>query len=398
VHGYRDVLILMPNKLVTEILPCAALILAALAPVSVPAQPQLSAGVWWVYGYITESDFSSLNFSQALDNTTGGNFSDPALVFYADDDGSHRPWGYSAELRMGRGSFTDPVNNSSGGTLVMHKAWIDYQFRENLELKIGKNQVPFGWKTVNFWPGDLLQGGYGDQMDPGLKLSGQSGAFAYDLAYYHQDDWGETSTDTVDDGGHWGSSSTYRKIKTGVVNADWKPDEANTLGVSWQSGRMQDLVPLDDTNNIPAEATNDNGRHDALDLHYLYEGEQFTGKYRYIRTRRDFDGMDSFWDANSDNLAHPQPADTEVRTNRHVAHLGWQQGAWHYVLEASTATTDTEGNSADRIQGWAPGVRYNYGPGWIYLEYIAQDGDIDRNGDIYEADFRSAYVAFDFYF
>lgn len=381
---------LMPHKLEPRGLAFAVLMVGLLAPVSVPADPQLSAGVWWVYGYITESDFSSpSNFSEALDNTTGGNFSDPALVFYADDDGSHSPWGYSAELRMGRGSFTDPTNNSSGGTVVMHKAWIDYQFNDNLNLKVGKNQVPFGWKTDNFWPGDLLQGGYGDQMDPGLKLSGRSGAFAYDLGYYHQDDWGETSTDTVDDGGHWGSSGTYRKIKTGVVNADWKPDDVNTLGVSWQNGRMQDLVPVANTN--PA-GSNDNGRHDALDLHYMYEGQQFTGKYRYIRARRDFNGMDAFLNSGS------EPADAEVKTDRHVAHLGWKQDRWHYVLEASTATTDTDGNTADRVHAWAPGVRYNYGPGWIYLEYLAQDGDIDRNGDIYEDDFRSVYVAFDFYF
>jgi hypothetical protein len=158
---------------------------------------------------------------------------------------------------------------------------------------------------------------------------------------------------------------------------------------------MQDLVPL--MNNDPA-ASNDDGRHDALDLHYLYEGERFTGKYRYIHARRDFSGMDAFLNSSAPPRSHSTPADNEVETARHVAHLGWQQGAWHYVLEASTATTDTDGNTADRIQALAPGVRYNYGPGWIYLEYLSQDGDIGRNGDIYEADFRSVYVAFDFYF
>jgi hypothetical protein len=366
-----------------------ALACGLLLPLGTAAGVELSSGVWWVYGYITDSDFSSPSFSEALDNTTGGNFSDPALVFYADDDGSYGPWGYSAELRMGRGSFTDPINNSSGGTVVMHKAWIDYQFSDRLNLKVGKNQLPFGWKTGNFWPGDMLQGGYGDQVDPGLKLSGHSDTFAYDLAYYHQDDWGETSTDTVDDGGHWGSSATYRKIKTGVVNLDWNLDSTNTLGISGQRGRMQDLVPV--ANGDPA-ASNDNGRHDALDLHYMHESEQFTGKYRYIRARRDFSGMDAFLTSGN------QPADDEVKTERHVAHLGWQQDRWHYVLEVSTAATDTDGNAAERVYAYTPGVRYRYGSGSIYLEHLTQTGDIGRNGDIYEADFRSVYVAFDLYF
>jgi hypothetical protein len=377
-----------------------------LVSVSASASAQLSAGVWWVYGYTHDSDFSSPAFSDTLDAETGGNFSDPAMVLYADDDGSHGPWRFSAEARLGQGSFTDPRNNTSGDFVGLHKAWIGHDFSDNLSLKVGKHQVPFGWKTANFWPGDLLQGGYGDQMDLGFKLSGQASAFQYDLAYYHQDDWGENSTDTMDDNAHWGASDTWRKIKTGVVNADWKPDQANTLGVSWQSGRMQDLYPLQDQNSASPgvqrniENSNDEGRHDALDLHYLYEGEQFTGKYRFIRARRDFEGMDAFLNAPTGpgGISHGQPADNEVKTDRHVAHLGWQQGAWHYVLEASTATTDTEGNTADRIQAFAPGVRYNYGPGWIYLEYLSQNGDIGRNGDIYEADFRSVYVAFDFYF
>lgn len=373
----------------------AAAALTLLAwPLSAPANAQWSAGVWWVYGYISESDFTSASFSDDLDTETGGGFSDPAMVLYADDDGSHGSWRFSAEARFGRGSFTDARNNASGDFVGVHKAWLGYDFNENLELKVGKHQVPFGWKTVNFWPGDLLQAGYGDQMDTGLKLSGQQGPFAWDLAYYHQDDWGENSTDTMDDNGHWGASDTWRKIKTGVVNLDWNPDSANTLGVSGQSGRMQDLVPLASN---PAAST-DNGRHNALDLHYLYEGERFTGKYRYIRARRDFSDMDAFLNAPAGDISHGRPAANDVETERHVAHLGWKHNRWHYVLEASRADTDTDNNPADPIRALAPGVRYNYGPGWIYLEYLSQNGDIDRNGDVSEADFRSVYMAFDFYF
>lgn len=363
-------------------------VFALLLPVTLPAA-ELSAGVWWVYQYTLDSDFSgtaSSAFDEDLDAETGGNFANPAFVLYANDDDSHGPWHFAAELRIGTGSFTDASNNDSGDALAVHQAWIGYDLDDAHSFTVGKSQVPFGWKTVNFWPGDLLQGGYGDQMDVGLKLSGERDRLTYDLAYYHQDDWGEDTTDTVDDNGHWGGSDTYRKIKTGVANLDFSIADGNTVGVSYQNGRMQDLSATDPKNQ------NDGGRHDAFDIHYYLDIGRFVGKYRYIDTERDFRNMPDFLASGS------EPADDHVKTQRHAAHLGWKQNNWYYYLEATTATTDTRNNENGRVNAYAPGVRYQYGPGWLYLEYLWSNGDIDANGDVYEADFRTVYASFDFYF
>ena len=362
---------------------------AVCTPITATAGAELSAGVWWVYQNVTNSDFNSASFSEDLDNETGGNFADPALILYADDDGSHGPWHFSAETRIGTGSFTSPANNNSGDNFTLHKAWIGYDLTEDASLKLGKSQVPFGWKTVNFWPGDGLQGGYGDQMDVGLKLSGDAGAIHYDAAYYHQDDWGEDSTDTVDDNGHWGSSATYRKIKTGVVNVDWNFLEHHTVGASAQYGRMQDLVPV--ANGNPS-ASNDEGTHQAYDLHYMFEMDNWSAKYRFISVERDFDGMDALL-ASAD-----APVDDKIENQRHVVEVGYNHNNWFYYVDAGVASTDTTGNDADDVQFIAPGVRYQYGPGWIYFEYLQSDGDINAYGDVYESDFDAAYVAFDFYF
>lgn len=359
------------------------------APVSAQAGAELSAGVWWVYQNVTKSDFNSPAFNEDLDNETGGNFADPALIIYADDDGSYGPWHFSAETRFGTGSFSDPASNNSGDNLTVHKAWIGYDVTDNSSLKIGKSQVPFGWKTANFWPGDGLQGGYGDQMDVGLKYSGDAGAFHYDVAYYHQDDWGEDSTDTVDDNGHWGSSDTYRKIKTGVVNLDWNFLEHHTVGVSAQYGRMQDLVPVAAGN---PSASNDDGSHQAYDLHYVFEKDNWTAKYRFISVERDFGGMDALLASAS------APVDEKIENQRHVVELGYNHDDWFYYIDAGIASTDTTGNDADDVEFFAPGVRYQYGPGWIYVEYLQSDGDINAYGDVYESDFNAFYVAFDFYF
>ena len=381
---------------------------AVCTPITATAGAELSAGVWWVYQNVTNSDFNSASFSEDLDNETGGNFADPALILYADDDGSHGPWHFSAETRIGTGSFTSPANNNSGDNFTLHKAWIGYDLTEDASLKLGKSQVPFGWKTVNFWPGDGLQGGYGDQMDVGLKLSGDAGTIHYDVAYYHQDDWGEDSTDTVDDNGHWGSSETYRKLKTGVVNFDWNFIEHHTVGVSAQYGRMQDLQSLQfdtdaSTDGLQADIanSNDEGRHLAYDLHYMFEKDNWVAKYRFIHAERDFGGMDrllAYCDPANGEVDTACIADEEVETQRHVVEVGYNHNNWFYYVDAGVASTDTTGNDADDVQFIAPGVRYQYGPGWIYFEYLQSDGDINAYGDVYESDFDAVYVAFDFYF
>ena len=356
---------------------------AVCTPITATAGAELSAGVWWVYQNVTDANGGD---SELLDKETGGSFADPALILYADDDGSHGPWHFSAEARLGTGSFTDPNSNNSGDNFTMHKAWIGYDVTEDSSLKVGKSQVPFGWKTVNFWPGDGLQGGYGDQMDVGLKYSADSGPFHYDVAYYHQDDWGEDSTDTVDDNGHWGSSETYRKLKTGVVNLDWNFMEGHTVGVSAQYGRMQDLAAATAANR------NDSGSHQAYDLHYMFDKDNWVAKYRFIQAERDFGGMDAFL------ASAGAPSDEEVETRRHVVEVGYRWNNWFYYLDGGIASTETAGNDADDVRFLAPGVRYQYGPGWIYFEYLQSDGDIDAAGDVTEGNFDAVYVAFDFYF
>ena len=112
---------------------------AAFVPMTAQAGAELSAGVWWVYQNVTKSDFTSPSFSEELDNETGGNFADPSLIIYADDDGSYGPWHFSAETRFGTGSFTNTASNNSGDNIVVHKAWIGYDVTDNSSLKIGKS-------------------------------------------------------------------------------------------------------------------------------------------------------------------------------------------------------------------------------------------------------------------
>lgn len=52
---------------------------------------------------------------------------------------------------------------------------------------------------------------------------------------------------------------------------------------------------------------------------------------------------------------------------------------------------------------FAPGVSYNYGPGWIYAEYLTQSNYLDSNSDVADASgdaskFSALYLTIDYYF
>lgn len=348
---------------------CALVALSASS--AVLAETDLSAGFWGTYQYLPDSEANT---------NSGGEFTGEALILYldgkADDDAS---WLYSAEFRAGPGSFTDPANNSTGDEFTLHKAWAGWRLGEQHTVKVGKSQVPFGWKTVNFWPGDILLAGYGDQMDVGVKLTGDRERFDYDLAYYHADDWGSTSTDTVDDNGHWGSSTTFRKVKTFVGNGKWEFTEGHGLGISLQSGKLQDLSGDPDR---PVT-----GSHEAAVLYYEGTVGNFFSKASYIAQSRELPTA----------YASGAQLPGEIENQRLALELGYNMGPWAFYLDASAAEPDTRGSSAGTVTAFAPGARYNYGPGWVYFECLTQDGFVDRNGQVGEGDFDALYISLDFY-
>ena len=344
---------------------------SAQAATAKPASNVLSAGVWGTYQYLPDDP---------ANKNSGGEFTGEALILYADGDaGDSGNWLYSAEFRAGPGSFTDPDNNSSGDDFALHKAWVGWQLGDQHTVRVGKSQVPFGWKTVNFWPGDILLAGYGDQMDVGAKLTGSAHRLSYDAAYYHADDWGGVSTDTLDDNGHWGSSSTYRKVKTWVGNASYALTSQHSLGVSLQRGKLQDLT------GDPARPVS--GSHEAAVLYYEGQLGSFFSKASYIAASRDL----------PKGYASSAQLTPTVKNKRLTAEVGYNLGPWAIYLDASAAEPDTEGSEASTVHALAPGVRYDYGPGWVYLEYLNQDGYIDRNGQVGEGDFEALYLSLDFY-
>ncbi len=336
----------------------------------------LAGGIWGNYAY----PFSA-------EDPGWGEVGDGALVIYWDrvwDTGS-AAWTTSAEARFGPGGFTDPKNNFTGAYATVHKAWVAWSPDDRFRLTLGKSQVPFGWKTYNFWPGDLHLAAYGDQMDLGLKLSGEAGSLGYDLAWFIADDFGSRSTDTVDDNAHWGSSRTYRKVDTAVAQFRWRPTEALSFGLAHQAGKLEDLTG--------ASPRPTDGDHHASVAFLEYEADLWFARLSLIDADRQLPAV-------TGGLG---PAPRSAGSRRAAFEIGRTIGRWTLYLDATAARperVDTPGDDATgkTVTAWAPGARFDYGPGWLYIEALFQDGDFDRDGRIVEGDFEALYISADIYF
>lgn len=355
----------------TLFLGATTLVAAGLCAAStLAADTNFTVGVWGTYAYLPDNDVS---------RDTWGAIEGEALILYADGRSIDSNWLYSAEFRIGPGSFSDPENNSTGGQYTFKEAWVGWELDDDHVVKVGKSAVPFAWKTYNFWPGDMLQAGFGDQMDVGVKLSGSQGRWHYDAAMFLADDWGTTSTDTVDDNGHWGSSTTFRKVQTWVGDLSYEVIDNHFAGVSLQRGGLQDLTGLGD-NRV-------DGDHWAAAAHYQAQFDRFYAKASYITMERELPPL---------YREQAELADT-IANQRYSLELGYDVGPWSYYLDVTHATPDTAGSQAGSVTAISPGLRYNYGPGWVYVEYLSQNGGVNRDGQVVEGDFDALYVTLDFY-
>ncbi len=374
-----------------------ALAIAATTAVPAYASTSISGGIWLNHqNVLVEDDF---NDADQRDQATLGDVNSEALILYIDHQQEDSPWQLSAEWRTGPGSFSDGAHNTTGDTSGFHKLWVGYNYSEDRKLVIGKSQVPFGWATINFWPGDMALGGYADQNDVGIKFSDKIDEISYDLAWYISDDFGETSTDSMDDNNHWGSigggASLYRKVNTGVINAGYDLSDSQTLGFSYQQGELQETTSVNAGSDNTKDPADDStfGGHNAWDVWYTATYGNLGVMAQVMGTQRD-------------GLNNVGAIAKEVKTMRHALSLSYAAGPFNYYVEYTAASTDTKGNKASDMVGYAPGVSYNYGPGWIYAEYLTQTNFIDGNGDVADMGdvnntdykFSAMYLTIDYYF
>ena len=327
--------------------------------------PEFSGGFWVNYSYD--------------ENSYNTHFGDEAAVLYIDKERSENsPWNYSAEFRVGPGGFSDPDNNTTGSSFVIHKFWFSYSFDQSNRITIGKSDLPFAWKTANFWPGDMFLAAYGDQMDVGLKYQGNFQTIDLQIGFYPRDDWRSTSTDTTDDNRHWGSRNTYTKRNTFVLDTSIPIGEFHRFGVSAQSGELEEFITGLEQND---------GSHNAVAIYYIGKFEKWSLNLSYINTQRKLPKAYVLQSSLPD----------EVKNTRYNAELSYQLDKWTFMVNSNFAKSDTIGSLNDTYSAWAPGVKYNYGSGWVYLEYLNQDAWFDRDMRINEGNFAAWYLTLDYY-
>jgi hypothetical protein len=400
------------------------LALAIAASVAAPASAStaISGGIWLNHQQTTEDTGSD---NSTREESTLGTMHNESLILYIDHKKEDSAWQLSSEWRTGQGSFSDSSNNNSGDTSGFHKLWVGYNFSADRQLVIGKSKVPFGFGTTNFWPGDMGLGGYGDQMDVGVKFSDKQDAISYDLAWFVADDFGTTSTDSMDDNGHWGSASTYRKVNTAVANIGYDLAPGSTIGLSYQQGELQDL------RKGSSDTDSTFGGHNAWDVWYTGTYGNLSVKAQIIGAERENINVVSPFlkdaveavaakpasDATNTSVAMPasdailaeagvpRTADV-IKTLRHSLTVSYAAGPFNYYIDYTGVASDTDGNDASDMVAFAPGVSYNYGPGWIYAEYLTQSNYLDSNSDVAdvgnaandESKFSALYLTVDYYF
>ena len=337
------------------------------------ASNSINGGIWFNYENEIDSD---------THDTTLGDVESETLILYIDNAPDGKPYSLSAEIRFGTGAFTRPTTNSTGDNFGFHKLEIGYKLSDTTQLTFGKTAVPFGFKTSNFWPGDMLLAGYGDQMDVGAKLSSSAGAVSYNLGYFHADDWGATSTDTMDDNGHWGSSTTYRKVKTFVADASIALSANHKVGISAQSGKLQDLTG---TGSNDPDVQEISGSHSATAVYYQGSFDALGVKAEFMKASRTLP---------EDYVTSAALAEDEFDSDRAFLGLSYGMDDFSFYLDATMAKSD----DTDTVKAFAPGVSYNYGPGWLYLEFLKQDGWVGANNNVGEGHYKAAYFTVDYYF
>ncbi|MDQ2075987.1 porin [Marinimicrobium sp. ABcell2] len=336
------------------------------------AETNFTLGFWANYRYLPDDSAS---------RETWGQIRDEAMILYASGRAPEgdRSWLYESELRIGPGSFTDPNNNSTGNNFAFKTAWVGWELTEYHTLRVGQTRVPFGWNTVNFWPGDILLGGFGDHTDVGIKLSRRTARWDYDAAFFLADDWGGRSTDTVDDNAHWGSSTTFRKVRTWVGNLSYHLSDAHSIGLAAQAGGLQDLTDLG--------SDEVDGNHEAAIVYYQGTFDNFYVKASFITTERELPPL----------YRQEAQLPEKIRNQRLATEIGYDLGPWSFYWDWTAAFPNTDDSQPSKVTAHVPGLKYNYGPGWIYLEFLSQSGDLDRDGRVAEGDFEAVYVTIDFY-
>ncbi|MCG5540331.1 MULTISPECIES: hypothetical protein [unclassified Halorhodospira] len=390
----------MNNKTKSLVLSGAAVALATPMSSALALDDVLSFGAWVNYTYNVDNDASEDRL---------GDIDYPAGIIYANHQ--HGDWFFDSELRFGSGSF----QSFSGDD----REWgfkelaIGRHYGEEWTMTVGKTEVPFTYSRFNFWPGERLARGFGDQYNPGIRFDFDPANNPMDMSFMFikSQNWG-TDTTSQDDGAdvgaigqHWGSNETYHKINTLVADLGFTQGNFRH-GASFQAGQLANQNYEDDDDEITAA--------EEIETHWaagLYtEGNigawDLAGQVVHY-DQGDADTFESaFEEEDIDTGTGDDQLDVRTQGAGQVMMLsaGFNAGDWYHYGDLTGRSPDSDFDNLDDTYDLVLGSRYNYGPGWIYAELqleniTGEDDGITGDGDPGDRDStQEVHLTMDYYF
>ncbi|MCG5533046.1 hypothetical protein LRF89_06275 [Halorhodospira sp. 9621] len=389
----------MNNKTKSLVLSGAAVALATPMSSALALDDVVGFGAWFNYNYDVDSDASEDRY---------GDLDFESFNIYANHQ--HGDWFFDGEVRLGAGSFQvsgageDADQAADRNVIGIKELAIGRHYGEEWTMTVGKTEVPFTYSRFNFWPGERLASGFGDQYNPGIRFDFDPVNNPMDMSfmYIKSQNWG-TDTTSLDDGtlGHWGSNDTYHKINTLVADLGFTQGDFR-YGASLQAGQLANQNIEDDSGNEITAA-------EEIETHWaagLYtEGTVGAWDLAGQLVHYDQGDIDEFY-SGLDNAGIDDDEWFETQGSGQVMMLsaGFNAGDWYHYGDLTGRSPDSDFDNLDDTYDLVLGTRYNYGPGWIYAELqldniTGEDDGITGDGDAGDRDSTQAvYLTMDYYF
>ena len=385
----------MNNKTKSLVLSGAAVALATPMSSALALDDVLGFGAWVNYTYDVDNDASEDRY---------GDLDFESFNIYANHQ--HGDWFFDGEVRLGAGSFQvsgiddgEDTNATAASRNVVgvKELAIGRHYGEEWTMTVGKTEVPFTYSRFNFWPGERLASGFGDQYNPGIRFDFDPVNNPMDMSfmYIKSQNW-STDTTSLDDGtlGHWGANDTYHKINTLVADLGFTQGDFR-YGASLQAGQLADQG---DQSGLDAA--------DEIETHWaagLYtEGTVGAWDLAGQLVHYDQGDTDEFHDA-INTAGSSDTYDTQGSGQVGMLSAGFNAGDWYHYGDLTGRSADSDFD-ADDTYDLVLGSRYNYGPGFIYAELqleniTGEDDGITGDGDAGDRDSTQAvYLTMDYYF
>ncbi|MBK1733815.1 hypothetical protein CKO15_00670 [Halorhodospira abdelmalekii] len=349
-------------------------------------EESISLGMWANYTYDVDSDASEDRL---------GDVGLPALILYVNHE--HNEWFFNAETRFGEGSFQS-FSGDDDRYWGFKELAVGRHIGETMTLTVGKTEVPFTYSRFNFWPGERLIRGFGDQYNVGARLDvDPQGPLDMSFMFIKSQNWGSDTT-SMDDGAgvgdpglfragavgqHWGSNDTYQKVNTVVGDFGFTAGGFRT-GLSLQAGQLVNQDPLVDpvTGEVLTGVGEESETHFAAGLYTegtvasLDLGAQFVAY--------DQGDVDAFMQEGYDFTT--QGSGQAMMLSAGLNDLG----NWYPYADLTWRSPDSDINDVlddfgvgvnfDDTFDLVLGTTYNYGPGWIYAEVLLENLTDEENG------------------